>query len=44
MINWLLRKLFPNPCKRCGFTQAAHYKPDCEFDIDNYPCDDYIEI
>lgn len=26
-------------CPVCGFSTAAHYKPDLEFDIDHHPCE-----
>lgn len=32
------------PCWMCSFSRAAHYEPDLEFDIDDYPCGGYMQL
>ncbi len=32
------------PCWLCGFSRAAHYKPELEFDVDNYPCEGFTKM
>ncbi len=47
--RWLTIVLFhagwrSKPCWMCGFSKAAHHKPELEFDIDRYPCCGYIQL
>lgn len=29
-------------CKKCCFHEAAHYNPDIQWDMDDYPCVQFI--
>lgn len=36
---WQLKR-----CHNCGFTRRAHTHRDFEFDIDHWPCDDFVDM
>lgn len=42
---WLFRMGFKGkPCWLCSFHKASHIKPELEFDMENYPCDNFTQM
>jgi len=42
---WLFKHgIKGKPCWMCSFYKASHIQPELEFDMESYPCAEYMQL